>query len=58
MNSLVLKAKRILAGDFDPTTTRCAMVLTVILLACLAIFSGFGFKMHSTFQSIIPQLPG
>ena len=57
MNVFVTRAKLFLWAEDGPTVTEYAIMLALIVLACVAAIGGIGLKASTTFTTLDSGLP-
>ncbi len=58
MKSAILKAKRFLISEDGPTAVEYAVMLALILVACITIISSLGKSVSGTFSTVNSSLTG
>jgi pilus assembly protein Flp/PilA len=58
MKTLALRVRRFLASEDGPTAVEYAVMLALILVACIATVKALGTKVNSTFQEVNTGLGG
>ncbi len=56
MKSLALKMRRFLASEDGPTAVEYAVMLSLIVIVCLAAITSIGQKANTVFQNIASSL--
>ncbi len=56
MNSLVLNVRRFLVQEDGPTAVEYAVMLALIVIACLASISLIGTQVNTTFSNVADSL--
>jgi len=57
MNALVNRVKNFLYSEDGPTATEYAVMLALIIVACIAAISALGGALRSTFNTLAEQMP-
>jgi pilus assembly protein Flp/PilA len=52
MNSLIQKVRRFLASEDGPTAVEYAVMLALILVACITVVSTLGTNVSKTFSTV------
>jgi pilus assembly protein Flp/PilA len=58
MRSLALKLHRFLVSEDGPTAVEYAVMLTLIVIVCLAAISSLGTSANSAFQAVANSIHG
>jgi pilus assembly protein Flp/PilA len=58
MNNLIRPIERFLKSEDGPTAVEYAVMLALIIVACLVIVGSLGQSVSSTFQQVNDQLGG
>lgn len=58
MNGLISKVRRFLTSDDGPTAVEYAVMLALIIVACVTVVSQLGTSISGTFSSVSSSLSG
>ena len=56
MNAILSRARRFLAGENGPTAVEYAVMLALIIVACIAVIQGLGTSISGTFGGLAAAL--
>jgi len=57
MNALVSRVKSFLRSEDGPTATEYAVMLALIIVACIAAITALGSALKGTFNTLSGQMP-
>ncbi len=57
MNALVQRMKSFLVSEDGPTATEYAVMLALIIVACIAAITALGSALKGTFENLTGNLP-
>jgi pilus assembly protein Flp/PilA len=57
MNALVQRVKSFLVSEDGPTATEYAVMLALIIVACIAAITALGGALKGTFENLTGNLP-
>lgn len=58
MKSFAMKVKRFLASEDGPTAVEYAVMLALVIVACLATITTLGQNTNTKFQEVADELAG
>jgi pilus assembly protein Flp/PilA len=57
MNALIHRVKQFLVSEDGPTATEYAVMLALIIVACIAAITALGSALKGTFNTLSEQMP-